>query len=406
MDKDHSFNIDLGVPEQHLTAQGREQGLSIGRDFRQRFVNSGLLPPKYLTSAIYTRSSFTDRTQNMAELILAGMYPDMAEVPRQTYDLSNGLYTSLPKDSESFILVTKSQDDYLLKAFSGQVCPTSMELQDSMMAHINKKYDGSLTHFFSVMKSVGVPEENLNLRDIESYVDALWCYHAEYNQYPWLFDNQTETEIKQTLLALNTEGMFGREEAVQLNNNELFNTISNAFKAKSIGFPMKIDGFMGNWNVALFTAHDYNIITVLKALGQEITDVIPFASQIEFELLQEGNETFTVITRFNGVPLDLTKQGLSCNENFACTLESYQRLLAANTFDELTSTEEKCTEVIRPSVIDMTSWVLFGIIACVIIGIVVLLVLSCLYLKNLKKETDPTERFRFMKETVRSDQVQ
>jgi len=64
-----------------------------------------------------------------------------------------------------------------------------MELQDSMMAHINKKYDGSLTHFFSVMKSVGVPEENLNLRDIESYVDALWCYHAEYNQYPWLFDN-------------------------------------------------------------------------------------------------------------------------------------------------------------------------------------------------------------------------
>jgi len=169
---------------------------------------------------------------------------------------------------------------------------------------------------------------------------------------------------------------------------------------------MKIDGFMGNWNVALFTAHDYNIITVLKALGQEITDVIPFASQIEFELLQEGNETFTVITRFNGVPLDLTKQGLSCNENFACTLESYQRLLAANTFDELTSTEEKCTEVIRPSVIDMTSWVLFGIIACVIIGIVVLLVLSCLYLKNLKKETDPTERFRFMKETVRSDQVQ
>jgi len=55
----------------------------------------------------------------MAELILAGMYPDMAEVPRQTYDLSNGLYTSLPKDSESFILVTKSQDDYLLKAFSG-----------------------------------------------------------------------------------------------------------------------------------------------------------------------------------------------------------------------------------------------------------------------------------------------
>lgn len=84
----------------------------------------------------------------MAELILSGMYPEKAEVPIQTYDLANGLYTSLPKESESFILVTRSEEDYLLRAFSNNVCPTSMELQDSMMALINKKYDGDLTHFF------------------------------------------------------------------------------------------------------------------------------------------------------------------------------------------------------------------------------------------------------------------
>lgn len=173
------------------------------------------------------------------------------------------------------------------------------------------------------MKSVGVPEDNLNLRDIESYVDALWCYYSEYNQYPWLFDNQTELAIKQSIMTLNQEGMFGRDEAVKLTNNELFRTINNAFKAKSIGFPMEIDGFLGNWNLALFTAHDYNIIAVLKAFGQEITDVIPFASQIEFELLLEGNDTYSVITRFNSKPLDLAKQGLKCNANFACSLDSF-----------------------------------------------------------------------------------
>ena len=99
--------------------------------------------------------------------------------------------------------------------------------------------------------------------------------------------------------------------------------------------------------------------------------------------------------RYNGANLNLSHTSIECDDLGEC--DAMQFLNYTKNYVLKTSSSDACLNFKRPTLIDMTSWLLLGLISLLLIGVFIVLMIACLK-KKKQKEQDPTERFRFMKE--------
>lgn len=126
---------------------------------------------------------------------------------------------------------------------------------------------------------------------------------------------------------------------------------------------------------------------------------MPFESDVEWELFLDDESNYKVAVRYNGANLNLSHTSVVCDEDGECDARSF--IDFTKNFSLNRTTSEACFDFKKPTLIEMTSWILMGVASVLMIGVFLVLWMSCTNKRKVDK--DPTERFRFMKEKVRSD---
>jgi len=191
------------------------------------------------------------------------------------------------------------------------------------------------------------------------------------------------------------EGYFGSEDEIWIGNNDLFRLIKVTFESAVKKKPFKIEDQEGHYKLIILSAHDSNLAAVLKAYGFNILEPVPFESDIEWELFLDDDKKYKVSVRYNGNELDLTHKNITCNDVGECDLDSFLKFTSKFAFSMPSS--EKCFSdlVLKPSFIDITIWVLLGVLSLLIIIVTIFIIKQVI---KRKRRRDPTESFKFMKE--------
>ena len=324
---------------EQLTQKGIDQEFTLGAKLKDRYLTqSHLLPENYLPGTLYARSTGLDRTIMSANSALTGLYFG-------TGPLSIVGCPVIPTHNCSRV-----QEDLLFPdnnvAFNFNINDISQDTRIPLFQTIilplpewqakEQSLKGNFEHW---SQATGTPITHLY--DLKNLGDTLFVYQLNKIPKPPLLSKEDVTTIINAGLWANCT-IFQNKTIGQVAAANLIQDITTSFQTA-----------VANPNQALryrlYCAHDTTFLVALTALGAAtpLTDIPPYASDLNIELFDEGSGRYSVQVVLNDQPVILT-----CSGKNSCTLEqlhalsqeaSYQLKKAQATQNEFLSNFQKIT---------------------------------------------------------------
>ena len=297
-----------------LTTLGMAQEYALGQEMRKRYITQGhFLPESYVPGSIYVRSTDFDRTLVSAQSLLLGLFPlgtgptglpekyqpvPIHTIPFITEDIL------IPDDNVAFNYNT------LLQRYVSM--PKSSE-------EWHQKEKALKSKFPQWSAATGRPISSLY--DLKSLSDALSLNQAHHVPMPANLsadDVSTITTVGQWALYT----AFQNKVLGQVTGANLLHQISDYLKAAAITphQPLKY---------VLYSAHETTILGQLSALGAPLSEVPPFASDLNIRLFKQGSGKYVVTVTLNNKPIILP-----CSNSDTCSLDQFESL-AQQAVDQL-----------------------------------------------------------------------
>lgn len=291
-----------------LTPKGMQQEYELGKNLRAKYITQlHFLPEHYDGTTMLVRSTDFNRTLMSAESLLLGLYP-LGTGP----DLENGT-AALPYHFQPIPIHTVvAKKDYLLKQKAG-----TNPWQVSMMKNKMKRAWDEKTKALSSQLAKWRTATGLELCDayeLMQLADNLLIRKQSFIAEPQGLDKEDVDAIIQLSLWAKKKTKHSKELNYPLGHLFL-TTIGHDFQtAIKQQNPLKF---------ILFSAHDGTIRAVMNTLGVRLDETPPYASDLNFSLLQEKNDYFVTIN-YNQKPVVLKLCGKQ-----SCTLKQFMKVIHA-----------------------------------------------------------------------------
>ncbi len=283
-----------------LTPLGMQQEYQLGVQLRKKYIEeTHLLPANYQVETLYVRSTNVDRTLMSAESLLYGLYP-----------LGTGAQT-LPSAFQPIPIHTilREQDVSLIPEENKNKFDALVFLHVMMTGEWHQKTIELKPKFQQWSQLTGRPVNHLY--DLLSIGDNLHIRELHHIPLPKGMNVETANEIidaaKWTFVHIYRPYQVGIGTA-----KPFIKHVQDYFQqASAQKTPLKL---------VLFSAHDSTILSVLSALRAPIDYQPPYASDLNFSLIENANQYFVKIT-FNGKPVVIP----ACKSD-TCTLQAFLAL--------------------------------------------------------------------------------
>ncbi len=285
-----TFEWPDGIGE--LTPEGMYQEYQLGKQFRERYVDTfKLLPPAYRPNALYVLSTSANRTVMSAQSFLSGLYPD-GTGPR----LSNG-FRALPNLRQPVPVMT------IPRGTRNIINPEHEDAEKVRQLIVKhgfiqpewiRKERALAADFKRWSRILGV-----EIRTLEEFLvpaDHVYCMSVHGIPLPeGLTKADTEKIIREKMSAC----------AIRFVPKEVARHMASGFLTKLDADLRAAAEGKQKYRYILYSGHDDSILGLMSALGKPLENSPPYASHVEFELYRDG-ERHTVKTFFNGKPVPLT----------------------------------------------------------------------------------------------------
>ena len=300
------------VTLEDLTPIGQRQLYLLGRMLRKKYIeDEKFLPAVYNASLVQVRSTQFRRTIMSDQSLVTGLYTGGLEkltpeqlsqeqiwVPPINLTFSSLVKTSLkdsalPFDMHAFPILNYALNSERLLFFSS--CPKYSFVRGSYyktdkFSEVYKQYNET---FQEVCNLIGVNCVNVKGSDTFFYVDNI--VSAEFHDK--LPELSPQKDLVYEMLRFYTDLMLG-----ELVMDPVMNTICT--NGMSIEFPKYFENAINGQGpkINLFETHDSSILGWLNAFGiprKGIYEVIPYASNIIFELRKDANGEYYVNMIYN-----------------------------------------------------------------------------------------------------------
>ncbi len=298
---------------EQLTQKGIDQEFALGTKLKERYITqSHLLPENYLPGILYARSTGLDRTIMSANSALTGLYFGSS-------DLNIARYPIIPTHN-----CPRSQEDLLFAdnnvTFNFNITDPSQDRRTPLLQTIifplpewKAKEESLKGNFARWSQATGIPITQLF--DLKSLGDTLFIYQLNnIPNPPLLSEDDVDTIIHAGLWANCT--VFQNKTIGQVAAANLLQEITTSFQSATTQPHQPL-------RYRLYCGHETTFFVLLTALGAAtpLTDIPPYASDLNIELFDEGSGHYTIQVRLNDQPVILT-----CSGTDTCTLDQLQAL--------------------------------------------------------------------------------
>lgn len=302
------YNWPQGLGQ--LTPRGMQQEFKLGKAMRKRYVEDAqLLPPQYNAETLYVRSSDFDRTLMSAESLLLGLYPlgTGPLLPAADAPALPSAYQPIP------IHTIPQKDDTLLVADSKNHQQYEALLQKHVYSRPDwKKKTAELQPQFARWSQLtGV--KITKLEQLISLGDTLLIRQLYHLPLPkGMTEKDEETIIEARHWAFGAK--FKTAALGQYTGHNLLAVIAAYIKQASL--------HQTKLKFVLFSSHDSTIMSLMSAMGAPMETPVPYASDLNFALVEtETREKFVKLS-LNEKPIHLPACG-----GTSCTLTQFENLL-------------------------------------------------------------------------------
>ncbi|MBM3856380.1 MAG: histidine phosphatase family protein [Verrucomicrobia bacterium] len=287
---------------EELTKKGIDQEFALGKQLSNRYITqSNLLPDHYLPETMEARSTGLNRTIMSANSALMGLY--FGTGPLSISGCPIIPTHNRPRTQED-LLFPDNDFNFNFHDLFQSVITSSQQWQE--------KEQSLKGNFERWSKATGVPITQLY--DLKNLGDTLFIYQLNKIPMPPLLSKEdTTTIINAGLWA--TCFVFQNKTVGQAAAANLLQEINNSFQnATQPTQPLRY---------RLYCGHDSTLLVLMTALGATtpLTTIPPYASDLNLELFDEGNGTYTVQVTLNNQPVIL-----NCSGKNTCTLDQLKSL--------------------------------------------------------------------------------
>ncbi|CAI2368154.1 unnamed protein product [Moneuplotes crassus] len=281
-------------------------------------------------------------------------------------------------------------ENHLLSGNSYLICPILEDYIGESFRHTHYSTKAELYPLYHDMEQIwGVSEEHLNIEKAWPYLDT----YDMATKNGMTVENDLSGNAKNLLNKFwwnhFYEGLFGDPKSAQLTSSELINFIvDNLVEKVKVDKGVSNSEFHKNIRHVLFSAHDTTVSALMKTIEQENTQYTSPqpASTTLIELIKRGN-TYYIRWVIDDKELQV---GNRCDINKFCEFYGTMDYLNSRTTQNI---EEECQKHEKG---ESSSFPLWGIIAIVVGGLILIGCFSCLCslyvsMKSSKKEDDVYE---------------
>ena len=162
---------------------------------------------------------------------------------------------------------------------------------------------------------------------------------------------------------------------------------------------MDLDEIHGQYKLFLLVGSEKNLVSVLKDTGTVIEQVPDFGARLSIVLVRRSGQYF-VKMNYQGQPVNLSKLG--CETPGECPVDTFLNFITGQ-IPEDKSMYQQCFDFLEPTLIDITSWLLIGVVAIVMIFVIVLCIASFRYLKRMNNNETLHENRQLNQNTIPSE---
>eukprot|EP00830_Metopus_es_P021797 TRINITY_DN931_c0_g1_i1.p1 TRINITY_DN931_c0_g1~~TRINITY_DN931_c0_g1_i1.p1 ORF type:complete len:481 (+),score=84.38 TRINITY_DN931_c0_g1_i1:111-1553(+) len=312
-----------------LTKVGKHQLYLLGRQFAKKYMSSNvILNPKYNPRQIKVRTAGLNRTIESAQSFLSGLY-------------SPGLGESLP-----YFAIDKIAPPIKVE----NINKIRQELRDAALPFYQSPIpihtaNGVHDMLFSPHTECPAVKED-EKRYAKNFTKSSEKYTNDYKKFSEVFGFTPKWTLDECyMLYDNVMSVLGnglelnkkvpaevmeRLKNISFENNRDF-YLRSELKQKLLGYTILSDlkdhfskaineskyriPFEQRRRMALFFASDTHILALFKLFQFPISDSIPFASALVFELHRQediyGNELYTIKAYYNNNPIDLSSRDIT-----------------------------------------------------------------------------------------------
>ncbi|KAJ6242006.1 lysophosphatidic acid phosphatase type 6 [Anaeramoeba flamelloides] len=295
-----------------LTTKGFEQHQSVGSNLRSKLIlETNFLNDKLDQSETYVRSTDIRRTLLSAQGLLEGMYP-----------------TTTQQNDNIDVVTIHTIDDKTENMYpNSDYCPKIAQLKkeiensDGFKEELKKMQDvtDELNSIFGTTDLGGLSLSNI-------YTTVV-CYQAHGKPLP---SGITESMIERlhTHHTWSLNYLFGNTEYVRITSVMFLKDLLEAMLFKTTN--------QNNYKFMLYSGHETTVYPLIKLLGINTVEEIPYAGHLSFQLLKEYKKYFVRIT-FNDQVLTIPQcklQDCPFNKFYKLVMElipnSYSQICQTN----------------------------------------------------------------------------
>lgn len=292
-----------------LTPKGMHQEYELGKKLRDYYVNrTHLLTAQYDTNTMNVRSSDMPRTLMSTQSILFGLYP-LGSGPTL-----NSITPALPEGFQPIPIhtVPREQDSLLLPNYDKEKYKQLLETYVFNDPEWIQK-DAQLKPFYAKWSKIaGYPITNLF--ELLHFNDRLFI--------EGLYGIPLSEGISEKEADLILES--GKWTLLQMENNLSWASTVGRELATTIQHEINLAvEHKQPFKYILFVAHDTTIAAQLRLLGQQLTDLPPYAAQLHYELWEMGASNYEVKVTYLHEPLWIDACG-----DYTCSPSKFENQLS------------------------------------------------------------------------------
>lgn len=291
-----------------LTPKGMREEYELGKKLREHYVNqTHLLPVRYDSNSMNVRSSDLPRTLMSAQSLLLGLYPLKTgpSLGNTTFALPEG-FQPIPIHT-----VPRTQDSLLIPGYDKEKYKQLLESYIFNDPEWIQK-DAQLKPYYTHWSKIADISIN-NLFELLNFSDRLFIERLYGVSLP------QGLSVEEADLILNS----AKWALLHIGNHPAWAAAAGNELAKTIAHEMRLATEQTRpLKYLLFVAHDTTVGAQLGLLGQQLSDLPPYAAQLHYELLDMGASNYEVRVTYLQEPLWIKACG-----GYRCSLNDFTHAL-------------------------------------------------------------------------------
>lgn len=294
---------------------------------------------------------------------------------------SEGTQQASPQSSQSIpIHVPGGEPDLLMLAMGVANCPIQEGYRDTGMKFANtdllEQYEPLLADY---KKSEIVPNhENLVLTDLEPYIDIYQVIDFERDgaDQPVELSQEGQELAGPYRAMIFYDVLFHDDEAARIASSEFLQLVHDKLEDRKQDEDREAED-QTSLRYVYLSGHDTTVTAFMSGIEHKDGKQPPYASQILIEMFERDGKNY-VTWSWNGELINLESQGVECNEEKECSLDSFLNYIDSRTVGNI---EEACE---APS-----SFPTWAIVLLVLLGVALIAVgifISVWLIRRKRKE--------------------